>query len=234
MRRLTLTGLLLTAVFSQTAFPAGNGSSQVLAAATRFLDQFVGQQAAEGYEISYELGNLDSRLRLADCAGGPSVGFSGDPWRSMHPRLMISCEGDRPWKIFLASAVEIRGEAFVAARPLGRGDRLRKEMINRSQVVVNSVRRGAIKDLENLVGMEISRPISAGTVFTPDLVSAPDAVSRGDHVIITARTGNFSVKSRGKALGNGRVGEQVRIENLSSSRTVRARIVGPGHVEVVM
>lgn len=234
MRLLILTGLLLTALCSQAAFSAGNGSSQVLEAATDFLNQFVGQQAAEGYEITYELGNLDSRLTLADCSAGPSVVFSGDPWRSMHPRLMISCEGDRPWKLFLASTVEIRGEAFVAARPLGRGDRLRKEMINRSQVVVNSVRRGAIKDLENLVGMEISRPIGAGTVFTPDLVSAPDAVSRGDHVIITARSGNFSVKSRGKALSNGRIGEQVRIENLSSSRTVRARIIGPGHVEVMM
>lgn len=234
MRTLRLTGLLLTALFSQAAFPASKGSSQVLEAATSFLDQFVEQQASEGYEITYELGNLDSRLTLAKCVAGPSVEFSGDPWRSMHPRLMISCVGDRPWKIFLSSAVEIKGEAFVAARPLGRGDRLREDMISRSQVVVNSVRRGTIKELENLVGMEISRPISAGTVFTPDLVSAPDAVARGDHVIITARSGNFSVKSRGKALGNGQIGEQVRIENLSSSRTVRAKIIGPGHVEVLM
>lgn len=234
MRIIIVTGLLLSALFTQTAFPAGNGASQVLAAATGFLNQFVEQQATDGYAVTYELGNLDSRLTLADCVAGPEVAFSGDPWRSMHPRLMISCDGNRPWKIFLSSAVEIRGEAFVAARPLGRGDRLRAEMISSSQVVVNSVRRGPIKDLENLVGMEVSRPINAGTVFTPDLVSTPDAVARGDHVIITARSGNFSVQSRGKALSNGRIGEQVRIENLSSSRTVRAKIIGPGHVEVVM
>lgn len=234
MRIFILTGFLLSALFSQSALPARNGASQVLEAASGFLDRFVELQASKGYEITYELGTLDSRLTLADCISGPEVVFSGDPWRSTHPRLMISCDGARPWKIFLSSTVEIRGEAFVAARPLGRGDRLGEEMINRSQVVVNSVRRGAVKDLENLVGMEISRPINAGTVFTPDLVSAPDAVERGDHVIITARSGNFSVQSRGKALANGRIGEQVRIENLSSSRTIRARIIAPGHVEVVM
>ncbi|MEX0603202.1 MAG: flagellar basal body P-ring formation chaperone FlgA [Marinobacter sp.] len=234
MRILTLAGFVLSALFTQTAFPAGGTSSQVLEAATQFLDQFVERQASNGYKITYELGNLDSRLTLANCIAGPTVAFSGDPWRSTHPRLEISCEGERPWRIFLSSALKITGEAFVAARPLGRGDRLREEMISRSEVVINSIRRGAIKKLEDLIGMEISRPINAGTVFTPDLVSAPDAVSRGDHVIIIARSGNFSVQSRGKALGNGRIGEQVRIENLSSSRTLRARIIGPGRVEVVM
>jgi len=66
------------------------------------------------------------------------------------------------------------------------------------------------------------------------LVLAPAAIERGDHVIISARSGNFSVNSRGKALASAGIGEQVLVENLSSSRTVRARVTAPGHVEIPM
>jgi flagellar basal body P-ring formation protein FlgA len=71
-------------------------------------------------------------------------------------------------------------------------------------------------------------------VITPDLLTAPDAVERGDHVIITAKSGAFEVTSRGKALANGSVGEQVLIQNLRSARTVRANVIAPGRVEIPM
>ena len=164
----------------------------------------------------------------------PILSFSGDPWKSTQPSLLVSCKGDRPWRMFLPVSITITGEAMVAARPLGRGERLTKAAIQSDSVVVNSIRRGAITNIEQLVGMEMRRGINAGTVFTPDLVLTPAAIERGDHVIISARSGNFSVNSRGKALASGGIGDQVLVENLSSSRTVRARVTAPGHVEIPM
>ena len=99
---------------------------------------------------------------------------------------------------------------------------------------VNASRRGVLTDADAVAGMEVRRPINAGSLITPDLLAAPDAVERGDHVIITAQSGAFSVSSRGKALGNASVGEQVLVENLRSSRTVRANVVAPGRVEIPM
>ena len=126
------------------------------------------------------------------------------------------------------------GDAFVAARPLNRGDRITRAMVTTQRVQVNSVRQGTITRLDNLVGLEMKRSVRAGTPFTPHLVITPDAVARGDHVMITARNQGFAVSTRGKALANARIGEQVLVENLSSSRTLRARVVAPGQVEVAM
>lgn len=234
MRILILIGLLLSSTHTLADKQARITPESLLATAARFLDGFADRQAAEGYQVSYELGNLDSRLRLAPCSNEPDVEFSGDPWSSTRPRLMISCEGERPWKLFLSSSLTIEGETLVAARPLSRGDRIREDMISTTSMTVNASRRKSISHRSELIGMELDRSITTGTAFTPDLVSAPDAVARGDHVIITARSGHFSVQSRGKALNNGRIGEQVLIENLASSKTLRARITGPGHVEIPM
>ncbi|MBS3804085.1 MAG: flagellar basal body P-ring formation protein FlgA [Oleiphilaceae bacterium] len=234
MRILVFISILLVPGVALANTGTGSTKAQIMLAAEGFLNNFAATQKSEGFTVSFEVGNLDSRLQLAACDNGPSVTFSGDPWRSTHPRLLISCDGDRPWKLFLGTDLTIEGKALTAAQPLNRGTRLSETMITTSDVVVNSLRRGAVTKRQHLVGMEMRRTINAGTVFTPDLVTRPDAVARGDHVTISARSGNFSVRSRGKALANGRVGEQVLVENLGSSRRVRGLITGPGQVEIPM
>ncbi|MFW5825595.1 MAG: flagellar basal body P-ring formation chaperone FlgA [Marinobacter sp.] len=233
MRIFSLFVLLMLSPAAMAA--AKTGPEDIREAGRAFMDDFVEAQAAEGFEAEYTLGNLDARLSLAPCPGNAiEVEFSSDPWRTTRPSLMVSCDGDRPWRMYLAVALEIYGEAMVAARPLSRGDRVTDEMVATDRVVVNAIRRGAITESEDLLGLEMKRPVNAGTPFTPDLVTAPDAVSRGDHVIITARRGSFAVKTRGKAMANARIGDQVLVENLSSARKVRARVTGPGQVEIAM
>lgn len=230
--------LLLAGGVQGSGHPAGQdlhtGPEQILDAARQFLDHFAGAQETEGFQVTAEPGRLDPRLRLAHCEAPLALEFTGDPWRSTQPNLQVSCQGERPWRMYLSVSLEIRGPALVAARPISRGERVQPSMVDQKTVVVNALRRGSITRMDQLTGMEMRRPVNAGTVFTPDLVAAPDAVARGDHVIITARSGQFSVSARGKALANAGIGEQVLIENLTSSRRVRARVTGPGQVEIPM
>lgn len=114
------------------------------------------------------------------------------------------------------------------------GERVTEGLLTKQSVEINASRRGVITDAQQAIGMEVRRSVNAGSLITPDMLSAPNAVERGDHVIITAKTGRFSVRSRGKALASAGVGEQVLVENLRSSRTIKASVVAPGHVEIPM
>ncbi|WP_239985769.1 flagellar basal body P-ring formation chaperone FlgA [Marinobacter salexigens] len=209
-------------------------ADEIRVAATSFLKAFAKEQGKRAYEVAYETGHIDSRLALAPCTAALSVEFTGDPWKTEHPSLQVACSGERPWRMFVTTTVSIRGPALVAARPLGRGERITGSMLKTRPVIVNASRRGIISDAQLIKGMIVRRPVNAGSVITPDLLEAPNAVSRGDHVIITARRGSFSVRSRGKALANASIGEQVLVENLGSSRTLRANVIAPGHVEIPM
>ena len=228
-----VTALLMSGI-AGTAMAADTTAEQITTAADEFLDAFARDQAVKGFSVDYNTGSLDPRLSLATCDSPLDVAFSGDPWKTTQPSLLVACEGSRPWRMFLPVSVDITGNALVAARPLGRGERLTAGALRVDTIVVNASRRGVITSEEQLVGMEMRRGVNAGTVFTPDLLLAPAAIERGDHVIISARSGNFSVNSRGKALASGAIGEQVLVENLSSSRTVRARVKAPGRVEIPM
>lgn len=232
MRTQLLVLILLMAQASSAA--AKTTAEEIREASASFLEAFAEKQAEEGYQVTFETGNIDNRITLAPCSSALEVEFTGDPWKSERPSVQVSCTGERPWRMFVASSVSINGPALVAARPLGRGERISFDMLTSRSVVVNASRRGIITDADLVEGMLVRRPVNAGSVLTPDLLEAPDAVSRGDHVIITARNGSFSVRSRGKALANASVGEQVLVENLASSRTLRANVTAPGHVEVPM
>ncbi|MDX1755581.1 MAG: flagellar basal body P-ring formation chaperone FlgA [Marinobacter sp.] len=234
MRILILSTAMLLAAGAAMAQAASATQEQITAAASALLQAFADAQAAEGYVVDFELGQLDPRLNLAACGDQLTAEFSGDPWQTTQPTLLIQCEGQRPWRMYLPATVTITGQVFTASRPVARGERITRGLVSVEQSVINSTRRAPITALEDLLGKEASRSMNRGTVYTPAYVEEPDAVQRGDHVIITARSGSFEVHTRGKALANGQTGEQVLVENLSSSRRVRGRIVGPGRVEIPM
>ncbi|MEO9525527.1 MULTISPECIES: flagellar basal body P-ring formation chaperone FlgA [Marinobacter] len=232
--RTTIFGIALLMSGLPGGVTAETTAMEIEQAATNYLTAFAEEQSEKGYQVSYEPSGVDSRLALASCEQPLAVEFTGDPWRSTHPSLQVACEGIRPWRMFVTASVSINGPALVAARPLARGERITADMVTTQSVVVNASRRGVLGTADHIQGMEVRRPINAGSVITPDLLTAPDAVERGDHVIITAKSGAFSVTSRGKALANGSVGEQVLIQNLRSARTVRANVIAPGRVEIPM
>ena len=60
------------------------------------------------------------------------------------------------------------------------------------------------------------------------------AVRKGDQVVINARSGTLSVRMPGEALSDGGLSEQIRVKNLNSKRVIKARITGPGQVEVAL
>lgn len=225
---------LVTVCTAGLAGAATTTADQIHNAAAEFLKAFAADQSAEGYTVTHDAGELDDRLSLAICESTPQVTFSGDPWKTTQPSLLVSCQGERPWRMFLPVSIEIHGPGLVAARPLARGERLTESALKSYPVEMNATRRNPIRTKEQLIGMEMRRGVNSGTIFTADLLTAPEAVVRGDHVVITAETGGFSVRSRGKALGSGGIGEQVMVENLSSTRTLRARIIAPGQVEIPM
>lgn len=232
--RITKFALLLLMSGLSGPLLAETTAEQIHKATQDFLEHFASEQAEEGYTVSFEPGSIDSRLALAECQQPLSVEFSGDPWKSTSPSLQVACEGSRPWRMFVTASVSIHGPALVAARPLARGERITDDLLTRQSVEINASRRGVITATDQAIGMQVRRGINAGSLITPDMLSAPNAVERGDHVIITAKTGGFSVRSRGKALASASVGEQILVENLRSSRTIKASVVAPGHVEIPM
>lgn len=86
--------------------------------------------------------------------------------------------------------------------------------------------------IAELVGQEVRRAIYAGrSVATRDL-GPPTLIRRNEIVTMTYRTGGLGLRTQGRSLASGGLGEMVEVMNLDSRLMVRGRVVGPLQVEV--
>ncbi|TVP58073.1 MAG: flagella basal body P-ring formation protein FlgA [Halomonadaceae bacterium] len=225
-------GLIACLLLPVQPLQAASTVERIYRAADAFMADYVRLQESRDRTVAYELGSLDSRLSMEPCPQPLKVSFSGDPERNARTTLLVSCEGDRPWRLFLNSRIEIQAQGWVTSQPIGRGVILEQSMLEARQVTINEQRQGGYQNPELMLGMETRRNINAGVTITPHMLIAPDAVSRGDRVIISAGNSAFAIETRGEAVTGGKIGDQITVKNETSGRQVRGRITAPGRVDI--
>ncbi|MNE41508.1 flagellar basal body P-ring biosynthesis protein FlgA [compost metagenome] len=119
-------------------------------------------------------------------------------------------------------------------RPLKRESIVGEQDVSLRERDVGALNQGFLSDLEQAIGLKVIRPTVMDQVLTPQHLEQAEVVRKGDQVVITARSGTLSVRMPGEALSKGGLSEQIRVRNLNSKRVVKARVTGPGQVEVSM
>ena len=76
------------------------------------------------------------------------------------------------------------------------------------------------------------RTIQAGKVITALDVALPPAIKSGDTVTVTVKCGSVCLRTSAEAKQDGRIGDSIRVRSDASEDDVRARVVGPGAVEI--
>ena len=92
---------------------------------------------------------------------------------------------------------------------------------------------GAFFDPADLVGRRAKGALSANRPVMARQLQPDFLVEEGDEVIIASLAGGISVDMLGFALADGQIGDWIGIENASSGKTVRAKVIGEKKVQVV-
>jgi flagella basal body P-ring formation protein FlgA len=128
--------------------------------------------------------------------------------------------------------VELSIPALVAARALPRGRTLTADDLSLTFLPYNQA-KGALNDPDQALGATLKTTLSAGSPLRERALSQSFLVRNGDIVLLIARQGNLNASTTGEAKGDGALGDTITVINLSSKKSVRGRIVGPGQVEVL-
>lgn len=123
-------------------------------------------------------------------------------------------------------------EMPVLIEPVARGDILGERHFIRARVPLHTVDANASSDVADLVGKMTRRALRIGAVVGENDVIEPIAVERNDEVTIIYRSGSILLRASGRALRSATRGEVISVENLQSERTISARVIQPGVVEV--
>ncbi len=216
--------LALLTLYWLPAPPLWAQALQSLESITEAVVEFV-RQEHEGDDIQVEATRLDPRLRLAQCEL-PLVTFAPHAQqRPGHMTVGVRCEGRQPWTLYVPVRVTQHVEVLTLATSLTRGAVLRASDLRPVRRDLTTLPHGYFTKLEDVVGMEIRRPVRAGEILTPNAITQPRMVNRGDEVLLIVESGSLSVSAKAEALQDGALGERIQVRNLSSRRVVEAEVI---------
>jgi flagella basal body P-ring formation protein FlgA len=148
--------------------------------------------------------------------------------------VRVRCEGSAVWTVFVPGQVRLFREVVTARRPLKRNSLLTDADIALAERDTGLLNQGYLSSLKQAIGKKLTRPLLPDQVLTPVYVEQAEVIYKGDQVVISAHSGTISVRMPGEALSDGTLGKQINVRNQRSQRVIKARVTGPGQVEVAM
>jgi flagella basal body P-ring formation protein FlgA len=146
--------------------------------------------------------------------------------------LTVTAEGMNPMDVRVSGHADAMVEAPVALARLLPETVLRADDIHIARVRTAIAQTDIATTYDQIVGMQLRRPVLAGQPLRlADLVKPP-LVQRGSTVQIELSSDGLAVTGQAIALDAGAEGERVRVQNTTSHAFLFAEVIGPGQVRV--
>ena len=121
----------------------------------------------------------------------------------------------------------------VPVRQVMPGEILTASDLKIAELPLGSINSFAQRDPHALVGMEVRRILTPERPIMTQSVMKPLAVSRGAKVTIAFWQGSMRLSAPGRALADAHLGDEIRVVNLSSNKTITAVARENGIMEVL-
>jgi flagella basal body P-ring formation protein FlgA len=186
-------------------------------------------------ETRVQFSRWDKRIKLHKCNSTKIKAFY--PGKQQHLgniSIGLRCMDKTPWTIYLRAHITSQQKIVHA-----------KQFINRGKVITNNDLIVEIIEVSNtnthfyhspkgIIGKVAKRNIRPGSKISASALKAALVIKRGQEVMIVAKTSGLIIRTKGKALSDGSIGQVVKVKNSRSKRVLQATVVAPNTVEVNM
>ncbi|MCX5807260.1 MAG: flagellar basal body P-ring formation chaperone FlgA [Proteobacteria bacterium] len=138
----------------------------------------------------------------------------------------------RTKNVYVSFRVSNKKKMFVLKQAAKKGDIVRSDDIFVKEVYLNGNGMDYPLKIGDVMGKALKRDVSAGTVITSQVLEDSFVMQRGDTVNIVAENKKLLVQTKGRTLERGKIGDFIRVKNLTSNKEIVGRVVGSGTVNV--
>lgn len=223
---------------------------QIDQAIHQHLQTLMNQQAKEngwqGMRLVIENTPLTRTQQLAPCPTEIHVS-GGSTTKPARQQLTLECQSSAikasglknsvlkdsavtNWTIKVSSDVQLFLPVVISTSVINRGDTIQRNQLKLQENDITRSPRGFYHHLDQVTNMGAKRRIRANQILSPDLIDQPQLIKRGEKIKIIANRDGISASMPGEALEKGGEGEIIRVKNLSSGKTIEAKVVGAGVV----
>lgn len=170
-----------------------------------------GHNGSQGLRPEVEVGQLDSRLRLAPCQQvEPYLPTGTRLWG--RTRIGLRClQGPVAWNVFLPITVRAWGPAWTVRQPVAAGSVITEADLEQTEIDWAESVSPVLFQQSDWLGREAARHLMPGQVLRQGMVRAPQVFTAGTQVRVLIRGEGFSLSATGSALSHGHLGQTARI-----------------------
>lgn len=163
---------------------------------------------------------IDPRIQIKSCTVPLSANIP-EKTAGRNVNVKIYCADSTPWQFFLPVKVITSIPVIVAANKISKGTFLDSSNLMVELRDIRRIRGEVIENIKMITGARAKRSLSKGTNITKRNICV---VCKGESVTIIAKSSDFMIKTEGIALQDASLGEQVRVKNTRSGRTINAQV----------
>ena len=128
--------------------------------------------------------------------------------------------------------IEVLREFVVSVKNLGRDCIIGANDVSLQKKWVRSIPLNAISSMDEIVGKLLCVGVRQNAEIFRNMIKEVTAVKRGKMVQIVLDTGAINITTMGLSEEDGAEGSFVKVRNISSNKTIYARVVGEARVKV--
>ncbi|HEY3277232.1 MAG TPA: flagellar basal body P-ring formation chaperone FlgA [Syntrophorhabdaceae bacterium] len=215
----------LSLVLSAPAF------SEEIPAVEKRLTSFIRDFYGNGEEIQIKFNNIPAFAKGKIKVKG--INFTKVPDGQGDGLCLVEIEGKdvKERNLYVAFRVYKKKVLFVLKQEGKRGDLVKAENLAEKETFLT----GAViypSSRNEVVGKKLKKDLAPGTIITPQVLEDQILVKSGDLVSIVAENPRLLIHANGKALDRGKMGETVRVKNITSGKEILGRVTGENLVTV--
>ena len=163
-----------------------------------------------------------------------SVSVNREPELGGKGLAVVGFEGDdgKMRVSYVPFRVYEKRRLFYSNKALPKGSPISVDDLGTKETYVGDTELIYPKSMPDVIGKILKKDVAAGTILTTPILDSPQVIRRGETVFIVSENRQLLVRTKGKAEESGKVGQKIRVRNLSSDREVVGRVAGDGTVVV--
>lgn len=165
------------------------------------------------------------------CLGYLTAQLQGSEIQATSHVKIICKEPDNSFTLRIPVKVQKLIPSIVASKNLSRNTVITDEDLEENYVDMNTNMQNSIIDKNILIGSRLKTNIKQGQHFK---ASNFCVVCKGDSIVIEAKKGGLTLKTTGTAQEDGYINETIEVKNNKSKKSIKAIVVAPALVRVLL
>ena len=178
----------------------------------------------ENKNIEVTIGQIDQRLRLKQCTKKLEAFNHGYASRKGLSTVGVRCNGANPWSLYVPVSIKVYQQVATLKRPVARNQILVADDISFKKTDIYRLNNGFFTNTEEIVGKILTQNLQPGAILTNYVLKTPIAIRQGQMVTLIARNSVIEVRTEGKAMSRGAIGDRIKVKNLKTKRIIEGVI----------